>query len=191
MLFLKNCAVGHVPKCAGRFVRKCLVSSDTTFSRELPDKHGAHLTPDVDDNMGVIFFVRHPYTWLRSLHAHRNKKGWNWDNRYELESKCQHPDFSQFITNICQHKNIVFEYFETYFAKYRNHDLKIGKVENITEDLVGFLNYFNEDFNVETIGGVDVHMANPAAKSLSVDDTLITQLLETQSRFYNEYGYNL
>ncbi len=64
-------------------------------------------------------------------------------------------------------------------------------MENITEDLVGFLNYFNEDFNVETIVGIDIHMANPAAKSLSVDDTLITQLLETQSRFYNEYGYNL
>ena len=191
MLFLKHCAVGHVPKCAGRFVRKCLVSSNTVFSRELPDKHGAHLTPDVDSHMGVIFFVRHPYMWLKSLHTHRNKKKWNWDNRYALESKCQHPKFSQFVTNICQYENIIFEYFETYFAKYRSHDLKIGKVENITEDLIGFLNYFNEDFHSETIRGVDIHMANPKAKSLSVNDTLITRLFETQSRFYNEYGYNL
>ena len=190
MLFLKHCAVGHVPKCAGRFVRKCLVSSNTTFSRDLPDKHGAHLTPDVDDNMGVIFFVRHPYTWLRSLHAHRSRKGWNWDNRYEMEKVCQSHSFPKFIKNVCSHEDILFRYFEEYFGKYRNQELKIGKVENITEDLIGFLHHFEEEFDESIIRSTGVHMNNPAAKNLSIGDHLIKELYKSQGKFYSEHNYS-
>ena len=189
MLFLKNCTVGHVPKCAGRFVRKCLVDSNTVFSKELPDKHGAHLTPDVSNNMGVIFFVRHPYTWLRSLFAHRKKKRWNWDNRYAMEKKCQSSRFSEFIENISNNENCVFDYFETYLGKYREHDLRIGKVENVTNDLISFLNYFEEDFEEEKIRATGVHMANKAAKDLEISQDLMDRLYKSQSKFYSEYSY--
>ena len=190
MIFLKNCAVGHIPKCAGRFDGKCLVKGVTSFKKGIPNAHHAHLTPDVNSNMGIIFFVRHPYAWLRSLHAHRNRKGWNWDKRHKLELKCKHRDFSQFVVNVCDHENIIFEYFETYLNKYRKHDLKVGKVENVASDLIKFLNYFNEDFDNAIIQKMSIHGDNPAVNKLKLNDSLIGKLYESQIDFYSTYGYD-
>ena len=189
MIFLKNCCVGHIPKCAGRFVRECLLSGVNSLGKDIPNAHHAHLTPDVEKTTGVIFFVRHPCSWLKSLHAHRMEKGWNWDLRYDLEKKCKSPEFEKFVLNVCEHENIIFDYFESYIEKYRSNDLKIGKVENITHDLLEFLCHFKEDFNEDVIKKMKPYRINNYTKNLTISKEVAQKLYDTQFKYYNTYFY--
>lgn len=189
MIFLKNCAIGHIPKCAGRFVRMSLKRCVYSITQDIPNDHYAHLTPDVEPDKGVAFFVRDPYRWLRSLYAHRARKCWNWDTRYELEAKCKHQDFSSFVGNVVKHENILYDYFETYLGKYRDHDLRIGKVENVYGDLVDILTHFDEEFDRDKIYTMELHGDNPRAQSLSISPKLSEELRASQAKFYEEYDY--
>ena len=72
----KTCFV-HTPKCAGRWIKKYLQQSVTITDREykgtLGEKNHEHYAPSWDElgDKKPFAFVRHPITWLASLHNHR------------------------------------------------------------------------------------------------------------------------
>ena len=71
MIHLKNSAIGHIPKCAGRFVRACVVKGVDSIVLDIPNEHFAHLTPDLpirmcsNSQLVVVIWV---YCFLRGTH---------------------------------------------------------------------------------------------------------------------------
>ena len=97
-------------------------------------------------------FVRHPITWLASLHNHRIRKkskyatDGNWfGSRFPLE-KLGDNDWHRFVKNVCGYTGWIQEYFDMHVGPYDSKIL-IGKMENIEQDLINILQQLDEPFD--------------------------------------------
>ena len=76
----KSCFI-HTPKCGGRWIKKHLNNITTITDKEydegfLGQKNTEHYAPTWEElgDKKPFAFVRHPITWLASLHNHRIRK---------------------------------------------------------------------------------------------------------------------
>lgn len=198
---LQNSTFIHIPKTGGIWTKRCLERhADIRSNHDFPDyfkaleqySKGAHLTPDIDDNKGVFLFVRKPCDWLGSLFSHRKYKNWNWDDRNELELRCKSDNFDGFIDNVCRNEGVVEEYFNQYIRKYEiNNDLQIGRQENLCDDLIKILHYFNEPFDRRGIKRMALRKHNKSSKKfgfrLKLTEDQKNKVYFSQKSFYNKY----
>ena len=186
---LQNSTFIHIPKTGGIWAKECLERYAEIASNH--DWKGAHLTPDIDDK-GVFLFVRKPCDWLGSLFSHRKHKSWNWDDRNELELRCKSDNFDEFIDNVCRNEGVVEEYFNQYIRKYEiNNDLQIGRHENLCNDLIKILYYFNERFDKKGMKRMAPKKRNKSAKKygfrLKLTEDQKNKVYFSQKSFYNKY----
>ena len=82
----KTCFI-HVPKCGGRWIKRHLVSTatitDVEYKGTLGLKNKEHYAPTWKElgDKKPFAFLRHPITWLASLHNHRVRKRNNWQKQ--------------------------------------------------------------------------------------------------------------
>ena len=101
-IFLKNSAFIHIPKCGGNWITNMIVSNVKNHSITNRKSHivVAHETPDIE--RPVFCLVREPAEFANSLFWQRKsatvrRYGYmKWDERYELERKCQSAEFHTF-----------------------------------------------------------------------------------------------
>jgi hypothetical protein len=80
----KSCFI-HTPKCAGRWIKGHLSQACTVVGYNAEQNHYAPTWEELDGKKPFAF-VRHPITWLASLHNHRMRKRGNWfPDRFPLE----------------------------------------------------------------------------------------------------------
>jgi hypothetical protein len=99
--------------------------------------------PSIDDplNRPIFCFVRHPVAWYLSRFAFRLQKGWV--GGHPLDAKCASNNFEHFIDNVCKEYPdgwLIKEY--KMFIDSAPRAPKIGRVENLQEDLYDILRGF-------------------------------------------------
>ena len=118
----KSCFI-HTPKCGGRWIKKHLNNITTITDKEydegfLGQKNTEHYAPTWKElgDKKPFAFVRHPITWLASLHNHRIRKkskyatDGNWfGSRFPLE-KLGDNDWHKFVKNVCGYTGWIQEY---------------------------------------------------------------------------------
>jgi len=201
----KSCFI-HTPKCGGRWIKKHLNNITTITDKEydegfLGQKNTEHYAPTWEElgDKKPFAFVRHPITWLASLHNHRVRKkskyatDGNWfGSRFPLE-KLGDNDWHKFVKNVCGYTGWIQEYFDMHVGPYDSKIL-IGKMENIEQDLINILQQLDEPFDIEKIRGQgkNLHRAKiegtmKRVKALSQKE--IDDLYESQKITFEKYGY--
>ena len=197
----KTCFI-HTPKCAGRWIKKQLVDICTITDKEydqgfLGQKNYEHYAPtwvELGDKKPFAF-VRHPITWLASLHNHRMRKRGNWfPDRFPLE-KAGHPDWHQFVKNVCQHENWIQEYYDMHVGQYADN-IMIGRMENVEHDLANILTSLDEPFDKEKLKGQgkNLHRAKLEGTMKRVNALSSKEkdaLFQSQKTTFLKYGYTL
>ena len=199
--FLTKTVFIHTPKCGGKWIKKHLSEACTVKAREYDNnefgqKNTEHYAPTWEElgNKKPFAFVRHPITWLASLHNHRIRKRGNWfPDRFPLEKAGTH-DWHKFVKNICNHPNWIQEYYDMHVGPYGDK-IDIGKMENVEQDLITFLKKHNEPFKEEVIKGQGMKLhkskgdgTNERLKQLTSDE--MDTLYKTQRITFEKYGYS-
>tara|TARA_B100001175_G_C19426360_1_gene598824 strand:- start:15 stop:650 length:636 start_codon:yes stop_codon:yes gene_type:complete len=200
----KSCFV-HTPKCAGRWIKKYLQQSVTITDREykgtLGEKNHEHYAPTWEElaDKKPFAFVRHPITWLASLHNHRMRKkssyatnGHWFGEKFPLE-KIGDNDWNKFVSNVCEYPNWIQEYFDMYVGPYSDKIL-IGKMETVEQDLLRILDEVGEPHDKNKIlgKGVEPHRARPLGTQIrlrQLSKKEINSLYDTQKITFEKYGY--
>ena len=145
---LKNSIFLHIPKTGGLKISEMLINH-VSGTKYIGDKiYDAHLIPERVD-CGFFCFVRRPAHFVHSLWHHRARKKkfghkWNWQKQYPLETQCKSQDYETFMTNITSRPNIVWEHYSLFI---RSKKMVVGRLENLSEDLITILEFYNEDYN--------------------------------------------
>ena len=200
----KSCFV-HTPKCAGRWIKKHLQTSTTITDREykgiLGEKNHEHYAPTWQElgNKKPFAFVRHPITWLASLHNHRMRKksayatnGHWFGEKFPLE-KIGHNNWHKFVKNVCANPNWIQEYFDMYVGPYGDKIL-IGQAESVEKDLLRILDEVNEPHDVSQIlgKGKEMHRAKimgTMERTKALSQYEIDSLYDSQKITFEKYGY--
>jgi len=196
---LKNSMFIHVPKCGGRTIKQMLKKYVAGAEVVGDDIYDSHATPDTD--LQVFGFIRHPATFIHSLWTHRSKKkkhgeAWNWQDYILLEKECQSKNYNEFVENVINGKNYVYDYYMHYLGKYKSP--MIGKMEQLPDSLIGILKQNNEDFDEKGIReNIYVHGANnkDTNKPISLVDTMsyvqIKKLLtQAEIKLHKDFNYH-
>jgi len=196
---LKNSMFIHIPKCGGRTIKQMLKKYVAGAEVVGDDIYDSHATPDTD--LQVFGFIRHPATFIHSLWTHRSKKkkhgeAWNWQDYILLEKECQSKDYNKFVENVINGKNYVFNYYMHYLGKYKSP--MIGKMEQLSDSLIGILKQNNEDFDEKGIReNIYIHGANnkDTNKPISLVETMsndqIKKLLtKAETKLHKDFNYN-
>lgn len=189
----------HIPKCGGRTIKQMLKKYVAGAEVVGDDIYDSHATPDTD--LQVFGFIRHPATFIHSLWTHRSKKkkhgeAWNWQDYILLEKECQSKDYNKFVENVINGKNYVFNYYMHYLGKYKSP--MIGKMEQLSDSLIGILKQNNEDFDEKGIReNIYIHGANnkDTNKPISLVETMsndqIKKLLtKAETKLHKDFNYN-
>ena len=189
----------HIPKCGGRTIKQMLKKYVAGAEVVGDDIYDSHATPDTD--LQVFGFIRHPATFIHSLLTHRSKKkkhgeAWNWQDYILLEKECQSKDYNKFVENVINGKNYVFNYYMHYLGKYKSP--MIGKMEQLSDSLIGILKQNNEDFDEKGIReNIYIHGANnkDTNKPISLVETMsydqIKKLLtKAETKLHKDFNYN-
>lgn len=197
----KTCFI-HTPKCAGRWIKQHLSEACTITDGEynhgfLGDKNYEHYAPtwaELGDKKPFAF-VRHPIVWLASLHNHRMRKRGNWfPDRFPLE-KAGHPDWHQFVKNVCAHENWIQEYYDMHVGQYGDK-IMIGKMEDVEGELIRILTALEEPFDITKLKGKgkilhkrsNIENTMKRVKALSAKEK--EALYDTQKIAFLKYGYS-
>jgi hypothetical protein len=196
---LKNSMFIHIPKCGGRTIKQMLKKYVAGAEVVGDDIYDSHATPDTD--LQVFGFIRHPATFIHSLWTHRSKKkkhgeAWNWQDYILLEKECQSKNYNEFVENVINGKNYVYDYYMHYLGKYKSP--MIGKMEQLPDSLIGILKQNNEDFDEKGIReNIYVHGANnkDTNKPISLVDTMsyvqIKKLLtQAEIKLHKDFNYH-
>lgn len=202
----KSCFI-HTPKAGGRWIKKHLAQATTITDGEyngtLGEKNKEHYAPTWEElgDKKPFAFVRHPITWLASLHNHRIRKkskyatNGNWfGDKFPLE-KLGDNDWHKFVANVCGYPNWIQEYFNMYVGQYGDK-IKIGKMENIENDFIKILKEFDEPFDESKIlgQGKNLHRAKIQGTMQRVNQLSAKEkqaLYDTQIDAFKNYGYEL
>jgi len=144
----------HIPKTGGKWVSNMLIKYCPDASYIGDPIYDAHKSPALD--LPALAFTRDPATWLHSLWHHRKRKKqnrhgmrFNWQVAHRLERECQSSNFSKFMDDVSNNPGCIFEYYEDFLSSY--DEVYLARYENLAEDLVRHLNFFNENFNGDAI----------------------------------------
>jgi len=193
----KTCFI-HVPKCGGRWIKRHLVSTatitDVEYKGTLGLKNKEHYAPTWKElgDKKPFAFLRHPITWLASLHNHRVRKRKNWQKQIPLE-KIGHHDWHQFVKNVIAYPNWIYEYYAMHVGQYGNK-ITIGKMENIEEELIQILKTLDEPIKSEQLKhkGKEMHrskFAGTNSRLNSLSQKEIDALYNSQIKAFETYKY--
>ena len=190
----KSCFI-HTPKCAGRWIKGHLSQACTVVGYNAEQNHYAPTWEELDGKKPFAF-VRHPITWLASLHNHRMRKRGNWfPDRFPLE-KIGHPNWHQFVKNVCEHENWIQEYFDMHVGQYGDN-VAIGKMENLEVELIRILTELQEPFDRTKLEGKGKAMhkrsniVNTMKRVNALSQKEKEMLYDTQRSAFEKYDYSL
>ena len=195
MIFLKNCAIIHIPKTGGNWVKEMVMHHVKNHNVSAKKRHiyTTHETPYT--HLPVLALVREPAEFAHSLWHHRKNStlkrfGYvKWDNTKELEARCGSLDYHTFMTNVAEYPNGVADYFKSYYSHYDN--LVIGKMETMVDDLIKFLENNSEDFNKDKILESAFVFYNKNKKKKPLQQNYKNAINQANKDFCLQTGYNL
>ena len=194
----------HVPKCAGLWIRHAFKVCKIKHY-ELGDQHShfpylLNLKPiDFFKERFIFTFVRHPLTWYQSRWAFRVKHGWR--AQHPLDYNCASNNFHTFIENMIAYKPngwVTWEY-RNYIDEVPGGIKYVGKMENLTDDLIKILNLAGEQFSEKAINSIsrinDSDLdGKPSKYWATYTPKLIKRVMavesETIRRYYNNYNFD-
>jgi len=192
-MILKHSMFIHIPKCGGRWTKAML--EQHAGARHCGDPiYDSHDTPDYD---GPVFcIVREPATFAHSLWHHRAKKKsnkfghkFNWQEYIRLENECQSEDYNEFMNNVANNKNAVWDYYQHYIGKYET--VWYARMENMAEDLVDILGKLGESTNFAGFLAESDRVIGKGTNNDAVEMDLRLRINNANAEFCRTFGYML
>ena len=194
-IFLKNSAFIHIPKCGGNWITSMIIENvkNHNIKNRKRHIHIAHETPEI--KLPVFCLVREPAEFANSLFWQRKSATFRrygyekWDERYELEKRCQSADYHTFLNNVSNYKDGIEKYYSCWYGKYDN--ITIGKMENMCEDFIKFLNDNDEEFDEEKIRLSAETYFNKNKKKKAIDSKFKTAINNANKHFCEQFNYKI
>lgn len=155
---LKNSAFIHIPRTGSTFVRVALRECNIPHKNSGdPKDYGvktihhkiSHAWEEIKDKPYIFSFVRNPVTYLQSMWV---KRPTFWIRMAPYTLDC--PTFEDFVIEyVSKRSNCITRHFESFLKLPEGYKgkLKIGTLENITDDLLHFLNLSEERYDAHII----------------------------------------
>ncbi len=130
-------------------------------------------------------FVRHPVTWYESFFVYKNEVD-HWLTGHPLEP-CKSDRFDHFIEKVLKlcpgHLSTMYEFYLGYPVRMNF----VGKVENLTEDLITALHLAGEEFDEAKIRNTPRH--NASTYKPRWNPKLKEAIIDAEKRTFIRFGY--
>ena len=151
-LLLRNSVFLHIPKTGGTWVKAALkragliVGVHTNYHGTIEDMKEE---PEAQ-GLPMFAFVRRPDTWLASYWGYRMA---TWKFNRDFDQVVFDTSFEKFVWNcsLFVPQGLAFQHFQHYIGEGDSRIQHIGRIENLTEDLITILQETGEDFDPEVI----------------------------------------
>ena len=213
-MILKKCAIVHVPKTGGTWIRRSLkkaygpiifIPERNKYSHP-PLEMMQKLYPDMPKF--TIAFVRNPLTWWQSYWTFRVETTWGDKVRKtrqkqgrfcahpiiqktsELDAKCKHGDFNAFMYNVLKYyPGHCSNLYEIYIGTPKDQVSYVGRFENLVDDTVTALNVAGENFEESKLRKVGKQRFGKYKKSVEYDPDLKKKVIQAESKAIHRFGY--
>jgi len=204
-VILRNSAILHIPKTAGKYVRTVLDLNEVPYrqtsrntqcvgmGRVLNGLRSSHCIPysakEYQARKNRLVFVRHPLTWYLSYWAFRVRfkdtdKHWMyWRKDSEFDQLCGDDDFNRFIDNVLERWP---GFLTAFFRYYTSEASDVGEMENIDRDLLAFL-HKHEDVERLNYPGLKVNTSDH--KSAKYTWRQASAIMNAECDIIDEYNY--
>ena len=151
---LNNLIFVHCPKTGGKFITKCLLESVENCIQIGHPVWDGHIRYSLYNKM-TFGYIRHPISFLESLWSHRKRKKvydakkFNWQDYVRLERICQSDNFHEFLINVSNHEDIVWDFYMYYLGGHRQ--IRLLKFENLLPSLMDILEEFNVKYDKKKV----------------------------------------
>lgn len=187
----------HVPRTGGTWVNDNLLKNISPCCYFEDSGHvnfpRAHEYNNAKNSKTFFLFIRDPLTWYQSYFRRRMFYGWT---QSPFDQDCGNVDtFNKFINKIIKSKHYhgyVSKMYRGFIDNYVDKGagpIKIGRYENLVEDLVRILKENGEEFDEE-----EVRNFPPSGVQKVEQETIYTKenyskMVELEKEAIEKYGY--
>ena len=188
-LLLPNSIFFHAGRTAGHYVRQ-VIHEMKIPAYEIGEFHDwpSNIKLDELDSERLYFcFVRHPLEWLRSYWCHEMQFGWS---QNVFAEKLKSDSFAEFLCNAIEAypDGPVLEAFYPFISQCQ----EVGRQEDLESDLLKILTKAKENVTPSVLkdaGVISVEIDPEIRKCATAPKDLLEKLLEVESKFCRQFGY--
>lgn len=202
-LLTKNAAFMHIPKTGGSWVTKALENAGLNPKR-IVSRYPHEATSNVEGSIHCIptwdeeflskehkfCFVRHPINWYTSFWAFRmHREFWVMDEPFQANTMA--GSFHEFLDNVL--KRYPYGYLTYMFGMYTYVATRVGKTENLRNNLVELLDLAGEDYDKEALLATPRQLVTPTKwKKLAIGTKeQVMQLQKQEYKVIDTFGYKV
>jgi hypothetical protein len=182
----------NTPKTGSKYVTGLFCNAEISVTKL---GKGHKIVPEEQfEGRLVVTHVRHPVTFLASLYCHRMRhypKPWQRD---ELEPQVADWNWLQFVDNVCEQENWVWDWLHRWQTPYKN--LKVFRIEDgVWNQWINLWDETGETYNYKGAIAyknerVNVRNAETQAVLEQLTNEHLDRIYKSQIKMYNTYNYN-